>query len=219
MKYYDRSRVLLRVGDNILLNGRYYQITDSQYSQFVKEFGGTNGLLKGASGTKTRVTELEPKDYNGIAYILMGVFPTPIAVNAQGQDGAAATRGGNKTAGTSVATHVRTDSCDFSLFSPQAQPLFLTPDGNTQGVINANNSPVDDPDETMGIFIMHDDELFIQATNNTGAGPNAGEGIAATMQFFCYFYTLAPLKQKPAVFTPVPYHASRLSPTLKDFIA
>jgi hypothetical protein len=208
--------VLLRVGDNILLNGRYYQITDSQYSQFVKEFGGT-GLVAGASGTKTRVTELEPKDYNGIAYIIMGVYPTQVAVYAPNQAGGTAVRGGSDSAASSVNNVTRTDSCDFALFSPQAQPLFLTPDGNTQGVINSNNSPVDDPDETMGIYIMHDDELYIQATNNVGSA--GGEGIAATMQFFCYFYTLAPLKEKPAIFTPVPYHASRLSPTLKDFIA
>jgi hypothetical protein len=218
MKYYDRSRVLLRVGDNILLNGRYYQITDSQFSQFVKEFGGTNGLDSGVTGTKTRVTELEPKDYNGIAFIMTGVYPTQITVYAPNQAGTNAVRGGNETGAAAANNIARTDSCDFAMFSPQAQPLFLTPDGNTQGVINANNSPVDDPDETMGVYIMHDDELYVQASNNTGAG-GAGEGLAATMQFFCYFFTLAPLQQKPAIFTPIPYHASRLSPTLKDFVA
>jgi hypothetical protein len=218
MKYYNRNNVLLRVGDNILLNGRYYQITDSAFSQFVKEFGGTNGLDSGVTGTKTRVTELEPKDYNGIAYVVMGVYGTQVSTYAPNQAGTNAVRGGNETAASAVNNSVRTDSCDFALFSPQQQPLFLTPDGNTQGVINYNNSPVDDPDETMGIWVMHDDELYVQATNNTGAG-GAGEGVAATIQFFCYFYTLAPLQQKPAIFTPIAYHASRLSPTLKDFVA
>ena len=212
MKYYNRNRVLLRVGDNILLNGRYYQITDAQYSQFLKEYGPLND---GQTGTKTRVSELEPKDYNALVYVISGVFGNTITRKSMFKT-ANATRGSSNSGLAADGTETITDSPDFAFFSPQQQPLSLTPNGNTQGIINVHNSPIDDPDETMGVWLMHDDEIYIQASNNMG---NNDGTQAATMQHFCYFYTLAPLSQKPPVFTPIPYHASRLSPTLKDFVA
>jgi len=193
VKYTDRRNSIPRKNDNVELGGQYFRITNLKKSEFEVDLGlvAPGTFVNPTPGTKTRVEEVEP-DEGKISMIFIGVRPVPL--NVAVDDGGA----GGPT------TQVRDFSCWIRAYYGEIGAAWVTPDGNEEGHINHETSPIEDPNEWSVIFLLADNKFYIQGLNPY---------VAAIQQYVrlqVFELTLEKLPDKPPIFTPMPVYTSNI---------
>lgn len=185
MKYANRfgdlRSTFYRKGDNIELARRsgegyavkYYKIVDVLDSPGIDVYLGSidaGSRSDPTEGSKVELSVLQPQTDGILTHALIGVD-----VDSAGR------------------------SCQIRVWRPKENPIWLSPDGNYQGYVDAKISPVEDPNELFPLFVLMGDVPYARADNPHSVAIEQWIVIQSKR------YIIEELKEKPSAYAPIPY--------------
>jgi len=192
-RYGDERSIWYRRGDNLYVEGRGYFVIEDliDVPQVILNLGNiaAGTIAAPTQGAKVQATELEPRVQKEIVHTLVGVDAVRFAVGVTASVGAPP---------AAVLDEAISRSCQIRAWNPAEQPLWLSPQGNIQGFLTHEISPVGDENELFPVFTEKDNPPTFRADN-----PWTDGAIQQYLYLLSKRYLLEELPDRPDKFATI----------------